>query len=71
LEKISGIDFCGVNKKTLRRSFNFEIMFSNFLREKKQVWDNSREDGLDHLGYNITYPTTKFFLFIFTILNQI
>jgi hypothetical protein len=70
LEKISGTYFYGININTQRRSFNLEIMFSSFLKEKKYIWTNSRKDGFDHLGYNIAYPTTQFFLFLLTILNQ-
>jgi hypothetical protein len=71
LEKISGIDFCGVSRKTLKRSFNLEIMLFGFPRGKKHILANSRKYGLDHLRYNITCPTIKFFLFLLTILNQI
>jgi hypothetical protein len=34
------------------------IMFSGLPREKRNIWANSRKDGLDHLGYIIAYPTT-------------
>jgi hypothetical protein len=43
-----GANFCGINKRTLRRSFNLEIMFYGFPREKKHIWANSRKDGLVH-----------------------
>jgi hypothetical protein len=36
----NGIDFYGVNKKILRKSFNLEIMFYGFPREKKHIWAN-------------------------------
>jgi hypothetical protein len=45
-------------------------MFSGFPKEKRHIWANSKKDGLDHLGYSIVYPTTQFFLFLLTILNQ-
>jgi hypothetical protein len=68
LEKTSATYFsCGVNKNTQRRSFNLEIMFYGFPREKILIWANSKIDGLAHLGCNIAYPTTQFLL---TILNQ-
>jgi hypothetical protein len=46
LEKTSGIDLCGVNRNTQRRSSNLEIMLCGFPREKntfkqiqeKMVW---------------------------------
>jgi hypothetical protein len=71
LEQINGVDSCGVNKNTQRRSSNLEIMFYGFPREKIQIWANSRKDGLTHLGHCIVYPITLFFLFLLTILNQI
>jgi hypothetical protein len=43
-EPTSGIDFCGINRKILRRSSNLEIMFYGFLKEKKHIWANSRKD---------------------------
>jgi hypothetical protein len=42
----------------------------SFLREEIHTWANSRKDGLDHFGYIIANPTTQFFLFLLTILNQ-
>jgi hypothetical protein len=33
-EPTSGINFYGANRKTHRRSFNLEIMFHGFLKEK-------------------------------------
>jgi len=61
LEKTNGIDFCGVNRNTQRRSSNLEIMFCGFPREKKHIWANLRKDGLAHSRYNITYQITQFF----------
>jgi hypothetical protein len=69
-EPTNGIDFCGVNKKILRRSSNLEIMSYGFLKEKKYVWANSRKEGLVHSRYSIVYPIIFFFLFLLTILNQ-
>ncbi len=66
----NAVDFCGVNKKILRRSSNLEIMFYGFPKEKKHVYVNSRKDGLVHSMYNIAYPIMVFFLFLLTILNQ-
>jgi hypothetical protein len=66
----SGLDFYGANRKT-KRSFNLEIMFHGFPREKIHTWVNSRKDGLVHLGYNITYPIIFFLLFLLINLNQI
>jgi hypothetical protein len=68
-EQTNGPDLRGVNKKTQRRSFNLEIMFYGFPREKI-TWANSRKDGLVHSGYIIAYPIILFFLFLLTILNQ-
>jgi hypothetical protein len=48
VEPNSGTIFCGINRKTLRRSSNLEIMFYNFPREKKYIWANSKKDGLVH-----------------------
>jgi hypothetical protein len=67
----NGIDFCGVNRKTQKRSFNLEIMFYGFPREKKHIWEKKRKDGLVHSRYNIDYPIILFILFLLTILNQI
>jgi hypothetical protein len=36
LEKINGIDLCGVNINTQRRSFNMETMFFCFPRGKNK-----------------------------------
>jgi hypothetical protein len=69
-EPTNGIDFCGVNKKILRRSSNLEIMSYGFPKEKKHIWANSRKDGLVHSRYNIAYPIILFFLFLLIILNQ-
>jgi len=41
-----------------------------FPNGKNHIWANLRKDGLAHLGYNIAYPITLFFLFLLTILNQ-
>jgi hypothetical protein len=41
-EPTNGADLCGVNKKILRRSSNFEIMFYGFPREKNYIWANSK-----------------------------
>jgi len=70
-EQINGLDLCEVNKKTQRRSFNLEIMFYGFLREKNYTWTNSRKDGLVHSRYIIAYLIILFFLFLLTILNQV
>jgi hypothetical protein len=70
-EPTSGTNFYGVNKKTQRRSFNLEIMFYGFPREKIHTWVNSRKDGLVHLGYSITYQIILLLLFLLIILNQI
>jgi hypothetical protein len=69
LEKTNGTIFCGVNKNIKDRSSNLEIFFSGFPREKRHIWENSRKDGLTHLGYSITRPITQFLLFLLTILN--
>jgi len=66
----SGKNFYGVNRKILRRSSNLEIMSYGFLKEKKDIWANSRKDGLVHLRYSIAYLIILFFLFLLTILNQ-
>jgi hypothetical protein len=42
-------------------------MFCGFPREKKDIWTNSRNDGLAHLGYNIAYPITFLLLFLLNI----
>jgi hypothetical protein len=47
-EPTSGIDLCGVNKKILKISSNLEIMSYGFLKEEKNIWENSRKDGLVH-----------------------
>jgi hypothetical protein len=62
-EPTSGIDFYGANKKTQKRSFNLEIMFYGFPREKRHIWVNSRKDGLVHTWYIFTYPIILFLLF--------
>jgi hypothetical protein len=62
-------NFCGVNRKILKRNSNLEIMSYGFTKEKKHIWENSRKDVLVHLRYNIAYPII-FFLFLLTILNQ-
>jgi hypothetical protein len=46
------------------------IMSYGYPKEKKHIWENSRKDGLVHLGYSISYPIILFFLFLLTILNQ-
>jgi hypothetical protein len=69
-ELISGVDFYGINRKILKRSSSLDIMFYGFLKEKKHIWANSRNNGLVHLRYNIVYPIILFFLFLLTILNQ-
>jgi hypothetical protein len=63
-EPTTGADFCGINRKILRRNSNLEIMFYGFPKEIKQIWANSKKDGLVHLGYSITYPILLFFLFL-------
>jgi hypothetical protein len=71
LEQTCGTYLCGININTQRRrSFDLEIMFYCFPREKIHIWENSRKDGLAHLGCNIAYPRTLFFFFMLTILNQ-
>jgi hypothetical protein len=52
-EPTNGTYLCGVNKKILKKSYNLEIMFYGFPREKKHIWANSRKDGLVHSRYNI------------------
>jgi hypothetical protein len=47
-----------------------EIMSYGFPKEKKHIWENSKKDGLVHLGYNIAYPIILFFLFLLRFLNQ-
>ncbi len=71
LEQTNGTDFCGVNRKTQKRSSNLQIMLCGFPREKNHIWANLRKDGLADSRYNIVYPITLFFLFLFIILNQI
>ncbi len=56
--------------KQIKNKFQFGDYVIQFSKGKKHIWANSRKDGLDHLGYNIAYPTTQFFLFMLTILNQ-
>jgi hypothetical protein len=63
-EPTSGAEFCGVNKKVLRRSSNLEIMFYGFPKEKKHIWENSRKDGLVHSRCNITYLINYNFFFV-------
>jgi len=70
-ESTSGANFCGVNRKILRRNFNLEIMSYGFAKEKKYIWANSRKKSLVHSGYNIVYPIILVFLILLTILNQI
>jgi hypothetical protein len=70
LEQTSGVDLYGVNKNTHIRSSNLEIMFCGLPRDRRHIWNNLRKDGLAHLGYNIAYQITLFFLFMLTILNQ-
>jgi hypothetical protein len=38
--------------------------------KKTHIWENSRIDGLVHLGYNIAYLIILLFLFLLTILNK-
>jgi hypothetical protein len=45
-------------EKHKKNKINLDIMFSGFPKEKKHIWANSRKDGLNHLEYSITYPTT-------------
>jgi len=68
-EPTSGANLCGVNRKILKRSSNLEIMFYGFIKEKKNIWANSRKDGLVHSGYSIVY-LIMLFLFLLIILNQ-
>jgi hypothetical protein len=70
-EQTNGPDLCEVNKKTQRRSFNLEIMFYGFLKEKNYTWTNSRKNGLVHSRYINAYLIILFFLFLVTILNQV
>jgi hypothetical protein len=65
-EPTSGANFYGVNRKILKRSYNFEIMSYGFSKEKKYIWANLRKDGLVHSGYNIAYPII---LFLFLVNN--
>jgi hypothetical protein len=65
-EPTSGVDLSRVNIKTLRNS-NLEIMFHGFLMDKIHIWENSKKNGLFHLGYIIAYLIILFFLFILTI----
>ncbi len=37
LEKINGTNFYGVNRNTYKRSFDLEIMYFSFLREKIHI----------------------------------
>jgi hypothetical protein len=62
-EPTNGTIFCEINRKAQKISFNLEIMFYGFPKEKIHTWENSRIDGLVHLGYNIAYPIILFFLF--------
>jgi hypothetical protein len=63
-------NFHGIDKKTLRRSSNLEIMSYGFPKEKNNIWANSRKYGLVHLRYNIASPIILFLLFLLIILNQ-
>jgi len=58
LEQTNGTNLCGVNKNTQRRSFNLEIMFCGFLREKIHIWAILRKDSLAHSRYIIAYLIT-------------
>ncbi len=40
LEQTDGANFYGINRNTQRKSFNLEIMFYGFLREKRHTWAN-------------------------------
>jgi len=68
-ESTSGVDSCGINRKIFLKSYNLEIMFYGFPKEKKHIWANSRKDGLVHSGYHIAYLIILF-LFLLTILNR-
>jgi hypothetical protein len=68
-ESTSGIDFCGINRKILRKVPIGDYVLW-FPKGKKQIWANSRKDGLVHSGYNFAYLIILFFLFLLTILNQ-
>jgi hypothetical protein len=57
-------------QKNIDKKFQFGDYVLWFPKEKKYIWENSRMDGLVHLGYNIAYPIVFFFLFSSTILNQ-
>jgi hypothetical protein len=57
-------------QKHIRTSFNLEIMFCGFPKEKRHIWENSRKYGLAHSRYSIVYPITLFFLILLTILSQ-
>jgi hypothetical protein len=46
-ELTNGAYFYGVNRKILISS-NLEIMFYGFPKEKKNIWANSKNDGLVH-----------------------
>ncbi len=40
LEQTNGVDLCGININTQRRSSNFEIMLCGCPREKNHIWAN-------------------------------
>ncbi len=42
-EPTNGANFCGVNRKILRKKSNLEIMSYGFPKEKKHIWANSRK----------------------------
>jgi hypothetical protein len=63
-EPISGVDFCGVNRKILKRSYNLEIMSYGFPKEKKHIWADSRKYGLVHSRYSIVF---RIILFLFLL----
>jgi hypothetical protein len=71
-EPTNGVNLFGINRKTLKRSSNLEIMFYGFPREKKHIWVNSKKDGLVH-SFKVHYclPNNTVILVLLIILNQI
>jgi hypothetical protein len=66
-ELTNGVNFCGVNRKILRKSSNLEIMFYGFPKEEKHIWANSKIDGLVHLG--VQYCLLNIIVIIFSTNN--
>jgi hypothetical protein len=42
-EPTNGVNLFGINRKTLKRSSNLEIMFYGFPKEKRHIWVNSKK----------------------------